>query len=152
MVLAYIYAPRPISKGLDHFLYACVCLLASMFCIHVCLSRSRLCHAFCPPWACNCRYLGPLACAVAFVLLVACLDMTACETHLHDVSVLSTHLSPLHAMLSCLPCLLYATYLAFFASLHSCTLVYMFMHESMCCPSSNLMGLWIPNPNLHLSS
>ena len=32
-----------------------------------------------PPWACACRSLGPLACVVALVPLVACLDVTACE-------------------------------------------------------------------------
>ena len=39
-------------------------------------------------------------------------------------------LSPLCAML-CLPCLLCATCLSFFASLHFCMLAYMFMHESL---------------------
>ena len=68
---------------------------------------------------------------VAFVLLVACLDVTTGETHLCDVGVLDTHLSPFHAMILCLPCLFFATYLAFFASLHLCMLAYMFMHESL---------------------
>ena len=40
-------------------------------------------------------------------------------------------LSPLRAML-CLPCLLCATHLVLFVSLHLCTLAYMFMHESLC--------------------
>ena len=60
-------------------------------------------------------------------------------------------LSLLRALL-CLPCLLCATHLAFIASLHLCTLAYMFIHESVCCPYSNFMELWTPNPNLHLSS
>ena len=56
-------------------------------------------HALCPPWACACQFLGPLACMVAFVALVAYLDVTACETYLHNVGVLDTHLSSLHAMM-----------------------------------------------------
>ena len=102
-----------------------------MLYIHVCLSRSRLCHAFCLLWAYACWSLGSLTYVVAFVLLVACLDVTTGETHLCDVGVLDTHLSPFHAMILCLPCLLFATYLAFFASLHLCMLAYMFMHESL---------------------
>ena len=62
---------RPILKGLDHFLYVCVCLLASMLYVHVCLPRFRFCHAWCSPWAC--------ACMVASVPLVACSDVTICE-------------------------------------------------------------------------
>ena len=79
-----------------------------MLYIHICLSRSRLCHAFCPSWACACWSLGPLACVVASVPLVACLDVTAYETHLRDVGVLDTHLSLLCAMMLCFPCLLCA--------------------------------------------
>ena len=59
-------------------------------------------------------------------------------------------LSPLRAML-CLPCLLYATHLAFFASLHFCMLAYMFRHEFVCRPYSNPMELWTSDPNLQLS-
>ena len=98
-----------------------------MIYVHVCLSRPRFCHALCPLWACDCRSLGPLACVVASIPLVACLDMTAYESHLHDVGVLGTYLSLLHAML----CLLCAACLAFFASLHFCTFAYIFMHESL---------------------
>ena len=80
------------------------------------------------------------------------LDAITYEIHLCGVGVLKTHLSPLHAILVCLPCVLCATCLAFSTSLHLCTLTYMFMHESMCHPYSNLMELWTPNPNLYLSS
>ena len=45
VVQAYIHIPRPISKGLDHFLYACLYLLASILYLHVCLTRSRLGYA-----------------------------------------------------------------------------------------------------------
>ena len=62
---------------------------------------------------------------------MACLGVTICETHLLDVGVLDTHLSPLRAMMLCLPCLLCNTCLAFFASLHLCTFSYIFMHESL---------------------
>ena len=68
---------------------------------------------------------------VAPVPLVACLDVTAYETHLRDIGVLDTHLSLLCAMMLCLPCLLCATHLASFASLHLCTLAYIFMNESL---------------------
>ena len=102
-----------------------------MLYIHVCLSRSRLCHAFCPTWARICRSLGPLAFVVAFVPLVACLDVTDFETHLRDVGVLNTYLSTPCAMMLCLPCLLCDTHLAFFTSLHLCRLAYMFMHGSL---------------------
>ena len=54
--------------------------------------------------------------------------------HLWDTSLilvcLMHTLSSLHALL-CLPCLLYATHLAFFTSLHLCMFAYMFMHESL---------------------
>ena len=69
----------PTSKGLDHFFYGCVCLLASLLYIHVCLFRSRLCHALCPPWVCACWSLRPLAYVVAAVLFVAYLSVTTCE-------------------------------------------------------------------------
>ena len=82
----------------------------------------------------------------------ACLDVTTCEIHLRVVGVLDTHLSSLRAMLICLSCLLCANNLAFFVSLHLCTLAYMFMHESECHPYFNLMELWTFDPNLHLSS
>ena len=62
-----------------------------MLYIHVCLFRSRLCHALCPLWAYTCWSLGPLACVVASVPLVDCLDVTAYETHLHDVGVCLVH-------------------------------------------------------------
>ena len=98
-----------------------VCLLASMLYVNVSLSRSKLCHALCSSWACSC--------VVAFVSPRACSDVTTCKIHFHGVGVLDTHLSLLYVMLLCLSCLLCATHLVFFASLHLCTLAYMFMHE-----------------------
>ena len=98
----------------------------------VCLSRSRLCQALCPSWACACRSLRPFAmcgCIRPFYELFR--GVTTCEAHLHGVDVLDTHLSPLCAMLLCLPSLLCSTRLTFFSSLHLCMLAYMFMHESV---------------------
>ena len=46
VVLAYVHTSRPITKGLDHFLYACVCLFSFILQIHVCLPRSRLLPCF----------------------------------------------------------------------------------------------------------
>ena len=64
--------------------------------------------------------LGHLLCVVASVLPRACLGVTTCEIHLHGVGVLDSHISLLRAMLICLPCLLCATRLVFFASLYAC--------------------------------
>ena len=103
-------------KGFGSFpLHVYICLLASMLYLHVSLSRYRLCHAWCPLWAC--------ACVVASVPLRVCLNVNTCEIHHRGVCVLDSHLSLPCAMLICLSCLLRATYLAFFASmlsLHAC--------------------------------
>ena len=140
VVQVYIHTPRPISKGLDHFLlHAYVCLLGSMLYIHVCLSRLRLCHALCPPWVCVCWSLGPLACGC---IRSSCglLDATTCEIYLRGVGLLNAY--PFSApCVDMLALLALATHLAFFSSLHLCTLAYMFMHESMSRPCSNLMEL-----------
>ena len=119
------------------------CLLTSVLCVLVSLSRSRLCHALCPLWAC--------ACVVAFVLPRVCLDVTTCEIHIHGVVVLGIDLSLLRVMLICSPCLLCATRLAFFAFWHLCMLAYMFMHDFVFHPYVNPMELWKLDPNLHLS-
>ena len=133
-------------------MYVFDCLLASMFFLHVCLSKPRPCHALCPLWVCACRSLGLLAYVVASTPLVVCW-MWPLVRHTSVVLVFLMHtLSLLRAMLLCLPCLLCATRLAFFASLHFCTLAYMFIHEFMCRTCSNLMELWTPDPNLHLFS
>ena len=44
-----MHTPRPISMGLDHFLYGYVCLLASVLYIHVFLPISRFLLCFVPP-------------------------------------------------------------------------------------------------------
>ena len=125
-------------------LHVYVCLLASMIYLHISLSRSKFYHSLCPLWAC--------ACVVTSILPRVCLDVTTCEIHPRGVGVLDSRLSPLREMLICLPCLLCATRLAFFASLHLCMLAYMFMHETVCHPYSNPMELRILDQNLHLSS
>ena len=55
-----------------------------------------------------------LACVVASVPLRDLLGVTTYEIHPHGVGVLNTHISPLNAMLICLPFLLCATRLACF--------------------------------------
>ena len=119
-------------------MFACLDLGSAMLCA---LRRLMLVN----PW-------GNLLCVVASVPPRVCLDATTCEIHLCGVGVLGTHFSPLHVMLICLPCLLFATRLAFFVFMHLCMLLYMFMHESMCRPYSNPIELWTLDPNLHLSS
>ena len=104
-------------------LFFYVFFLASMLYIHVRLFRSRLCHALHPLWACACQSLGLLSFVVAFVPFRACFYVTTCEIHLRGVGVFDTHLSPLCVIFLCLPCLLGATRLAFFASFatsHAC--------------------------------
>ena len=54
VVQAYFHTPKPTSKDLDHFLYACVCLLASMLYIHVFWLDLGHCHVLCPTWTCAC--------------------------------------------------------------------------------------------------
>ena len=72
-------------KGFGSFsLHIYVCLLASMLYLHVSLSRSRLCHALCPPWA--------WACVVTSVPPRVCLDVTTCQIHLRGLGVLDLHL------------------------------------------------------------
>ena len=47
-VFVIVHVPRPISKWFGSFLFACLCLLASMFYACVSLSSSRLCYVWCP--------------------------------------------------------------------------------------------------------
>ena len=86
VVQAYIHTPRPISKVLDHFLlHVYVCLLASMLYLHAYLSRSRLCHALCPPWVCASRSLGPFTYVITSIPPRDLLGVTTCEIHLYGV-------------------------------------------------------------------
>ena len=105
-----------------------------MLYLHVSLSRSRLCHAFCPLWAC--------ACLVASIPPRDCLDVTTCAIHLRGVGVLDSHLSLLCVMLIWLPCLLCATRLAFFASLHACLHVHAWVCVSSILQFDGTMDTW----------
>ena len=81
-----------------------------------------LCHALCPLWAYTCLSLGPLACVVASVPLMDCLDVTACETHLRDVGVCLVH-TFLHSMRWWYACLAYFVppfWLSFLLCVFSC--------------------------------
>ena len=105
------------------FMHVCTCLLLcfiSMF-AYLDLGFAMLCTLCGFLWVCAYRSLGPLAHVDASIPLVTCLDVITCETHFRDVGVLNTHIFLLCAML-CLPSLLCASRLAFFASLHFCTL------------------------------
>ena len=144
VVQAYIHIPRPILKGLDHFLCMSMfaCLLLCFFSILASLDLGL---------AMLCAPRG-FACMVTSFPPRVHLDVTTCEIHLRGVGALDSHFSSLRPMLICLPCLLCPTHLDFFASLHLCTPAYMFMHKSVCRPYSNPMELWTLDPNLHLSS
>ena len=54
-----------------------------MLYVHACLSRSRLCHDLCLPWA--------YSCVVTFIPLVAYWGVTTCETHPRDASLLDAY-------------------------------------------------------------
>ena len=81
-----------------------------------------------------------------------CLDVTTCEIHLCGVGLLDAY--PFFALCDAdmLALLALGHPLAFLAFMHLCMLAYMFMHESLCHPYSNLVELWTLDPNLRLSS
>ena len=81
---------RPTSTHLELYqriwiisLCASVCLLASMLYLYAFLSRSRLCHALCIPWACFC--------VVTSIPLMAYWGVTTCETHPCDAGLLNAY-------------------------------------------------------------
>ena len=143
MVYAYIHTPMPTSNGLDPFLYACVCLHASFLCIHVCLSRSRLCHALCPLWACAFWYLGATCLWVWSAPLMVCLDVITLEIHLRDVGLPDAyHFSTLcDVMLVLLAmCHLFGS-LCSFASLHACLHIHAWILVCVCVIKPNSYNL-----------
>ena len=89
------------------------------------MSRSKLCHTLCPPWACACQSLGPFACVVTSVPSKACLDLTTCE-NTYEVLVCSIHtflysVRYWYASLACFaPPIWLSLLLCIFASLHTC--------------------------------
>ena len=95
-----------------------VCLLASMLYIHVCLSRSRLCHALWPSWVTFVGLWGHLLVWLHPSLLwIVWIRPLVGYTSVALVCLMHA-LSPLRVMLTCLPCLFCAACLAFFAFLH----------------------------------
>ena len=120
-----------------------VCLLTSMLYIHVCLSRSRPCNTLCPPWACACWSLRPLACVVAFIPLMDYLDVTTYEIYLYGASLLnaypfctSCNVDMLVLLDLCHP----FGFLYFFASLHTCLHVHAWVYVSSILWSNGTMG------------
>ena len=122
-------------KGLDHFLYTCLCFLACFYALSPCLPiQIQALQCFVPSVGlclsvfeanCLCGYICPSQ---------GLFECNHFEIRLCGVGVLDAHLSLFCVMLLCLPCMLCATHLAFFASLHLCTFAYLVMHESVCHP------------------
>ena len=120
VVQIYIHTPRPISKGLDHFLM-CMCMFTCFYTLCLCLPlKSRLCHALCPLWAC--------LCVVTSIPLVAYWSVTTYETHPSDAGLLDAYPFSTPCNVACHACFVPPVSL----SMHSfCTLAYMFMHDSL---------------------
>ena len=91
------------------------------FIYHVFMSRSRLCHALCPLWACAFQSLGPFPCVIASVPPMAYLGVTTCEIQHRGVGLLDA--DPFSALCDVMLALLALCYpfvfLCFFAFLHS---------------------------------
>ena len=107
--------------------YVCVCLLASILYIPVCLPRSTFCHAWCSSWACTCYSLGPLTCACLHLSLLWLVWMQPfVRTHFYDVSLLDAYLfpAPCNVILALLALCHLFGFLYFFASLHACPYVH----------------------------
>jgi len=86
-----------------------------------------------------------LACVVASIPPRDWLGVATCEIHLRGVGVLDSRLSPLLAMFICLPFLLGATRLAFFASfasLHAYLHVHAWVCVSSILQSNGTMDTW----------
>ena len=94
-----------------------------MLYLHAFLSRSRLCHALCLLWACAYRSLGPPACVVASVPLVAYLGVTTYEIHLCGVGLLDAYpfYTSFDVMLALLALCHLFGYLWIFARLPTCS-------------------------------
>ena len=114
-------------------MHVVVCLLASMLYLLVSLSRSRLCHAWCPPWVC--------ACVVTSVPPRVCLDVTICDIHFYGISVLAIHLSSLRATLICLLCATLLAFLVSMLSLHACLHVHAWVCVSFILQSNGAMDI-----------
>ena len=158
VVQAYIHTPKYTIKGLDQFLYACLCIVCPFPCvsvqIHACLPRSRLLPCSCLFPLCGfvlvCLW-GLLACLVAPIPLLWLVWMQPClGVHLYDVwltcrlpfspllsfSCQSFSCQPLYVPynmltlpLCVITCFLCAILFGF--PLFVCILVYMLMHVSL---------------------
>ena len=114
MVSVIFHTPRPTSKGFRPPLFACLCLLASMFYAYVSLSSFRLCHA-CRPWRVVVMWLHSTP-------IRPCLNVTTWDAS-PWCRLLRAYLSPflLRSML-CLPCLFVPPvgFLCIFTRLFTC--------------------------------
>ena len=122
-----------------------------MLYLHAFLSRSRLCHALCLLWACAYRSLGPPACVVASVPLVAYLGVTTYEIHLCGVGLLDAY--PFYTSFDVMLALLALCHcLAPFASLHAC----LHVHAWVCvvhawvCVSFSMLSFYLFPLSLHV--
>ena len=103
MVLVIIHTLGPISKGLDHSHFACLCLPASMLYACFSLSSSRLCHIWCPPRAWPCVVISDAHKALFGYWVAPCISFPFfCSVWWYAYHDCLCHL------------------LAFFASLHAC--------------------------------
>ena len=110
-----------------------------MLYVYACLSRSRLCHALCPPWACS--YV------VISIPLVAYWGVTTYEMHPRDVGLLDAYLfsGPCNVVcqswfvplvwLSLLLCIL-------FAHLPTCSCLSLYLLVSSILQSNKTMDTW----------
>ena len=143
MVFVIVHTPWPISNGLDHTYFACLCLLASMLYAYVGLSSSRPYYVWRPQWVFGCVVTFD-----AYEALFGCNDL-GCVFRCRVAQCIPFPFSALcEAMLTMLVC---ATC---WLSVHLYMLAYMSMHKScllVCRPCFNTMTLWTSDPNLHFS-
>ena len=143
MVFIIVRTPWPISNGLDHPYFACLCLLASMLYACIGLSSSRPYHVW-RTW----RVCGCVVTSNTHEALFGCNHLGCIFGCWVAPCVPFLFFAPHDAMLTMLVC---ATHWLF---VHLYMLAYMSMHEScllVCRTCFNIMMLWTSNPNLHLS-
>ena len=143
MVFVIVRTPWPISNGLDHPYFTCLCLLASMLYACVGLSSSRPYHVWRPQWVYGCAVTSNAHKALFGCNHLGC--VFRCQVAPCVLFLLSAPCDAMLTMLVCSTCWL---------SVHVYTFAYMSMHEScllLCHPCFNTMTLWTFDPNLHLS-
>ena len=151
-----------------------------MLYVYACISRSRLCHALCPPpvGLFLCGYIHPPH---------GYWGVTTCEMHPCDANLLDAYLFSALCDVACHACFVPPVWLSLllcilFACLLTCSCISLCLPLSLsliptilcrftpvfdtwdpksflgillystCCPYSNLKELWTLDPNLHLSS